>query len=209
MKFRGSTRAAIGFVLVATVACGGGEVQRGEGIPMTQTTGTAQVASETTPLGATTTGSTGGTVSNLVPADKEFLSKAGMSGLYEVILANLALEQGMHAAVKEFAQRMITDHGQMNAELQQLATVKGTALPTELAGDHAAAAEHLRSLSTDEFDRAYMQHMVADHQTEIAEFERAAAQADDPEIRAFAAKYVPMLKEHLQLATTTAAEVQK
>lgn len=208
MKFRGSARAAIGVLLVASVACGGGEVQRGEGIPMTETTGTAQVASETTPIGATTTGSTGGTVSNLIPADKEFLAKAGMAGLYEVIVGNLALEQGMHAAVKEFAQRMVTDHARVNAELQQLATASGVALPTELAGDYAAAAEHLRSLSTDQFDRAYMQHMVSDHQNEIAEFERAAAQADHPDIRAFAAKHVPMLKEHLQLAIGTSAEVQ-
>ncbi|HYO78201.1 MAG TPA: hypothetical protein VE010_17205, partial [Thermoanaerobaculia bacterium] len=71
-------------------ACGGNE--NTSGTPETNTTGTAQSVQQTTPEAATTTGITGGTSSSASHEEKEFVANAGMSGLSEVQLANLALQ---------------------------------------------------------------------------------------------------------------------
>jgi putative membrane protein len=166
-----------------------------------------QSAQQTTPETATTTGVTGGTVSNTTPEDKEFVSKAGMGGLAEVQMGNLAAQKAQSADVKAFGQRMVTDHSKANAELAQLATAKGLSLPTELAGEHQAAYEHLNSLSGADFDKMYMQHMVEDHEKDVSEFDKASTSANDADIKAFAGKTLPVLREHLTLAKTTAGKV--
>src|ERR1044071_4435163 len=63
-------------------ACGGSENTTGQ--PEVDTTGSVQSAQQTSSATATTTGETGGTVSNLTDADKTFVSEAGMGGLAEV-----------------------------------------------------------------------------------------------------------------------------
>jgi putative membrane protein len=189
-------------LLLFAIGCG-----ERAGLPETETTGTSNAPFETATASATTTGSTGGTVSNMTPADKEFVSRAGMAGLYEVQAANLALQKSANESVREFAQRMLTDHSQANYELQELATVKGLALPTELSGSHKSAIDHLSGLSDAEFDKAYMQHMVADHRSDIAEFERASQTARDNDVRQWAAKILPILKSHATLAMQVAAGV--
>jgi putative membrane protein len=189
-------------------ACGGGESASNNtsGMPETNTTGSVQSIQQTGSAAATTTGVTGGTSSTAEPADKEFVVNAGMAGLSEVQMGNLALQNAQSADVKAFAQRMVTDHSQSNAELANLATAKGLALPAELAGKHQQGLEHLRSLSGAEFDKAYMQHMVADHQEAVTLFQTGSA-ASDPEIKAWAAKTLPILQQHLQQATSVAGKM--
>lgn len=195
---------SLALTMLLLAAC---KAENTSGLPETDTTGTAQSAQDTTSATATTTGQTGGTSSALSPDDKQFLSKAGMGGLYEVQAGTLALQKAASADVKAFAQRIVNDHSLANAELSQLATVKGTALPTELDGELEKAVEHLRTLSGAEFDKAYMHHMTGDHQADIAEYERAASGSQDADVKVFAAKTLPTLREHLQLATTVAGKV--
>jgi putative membrane protein len=177
------------------------------GQPATETTGTAQAAQETGTATATTTAATGGTSSALSPDDKEFVSKAGMGGLAEVQMGNLALSKASSADVKAFGQRMVSDHSKANEELSQLATAKGVALPTELTGEHKDALDHLASLSGPDFDKAYMKHMVEDHQEDVGEFEKASTTATDSDLKAWAGKTLPTLKQHLQLAQTVSSKV--
>lgn len=50
------------------------------------------------------------------------------------------------------------------------------------------------------FDHEYMEHMVDDHEKDVKEFEDASKNAKDPDIKAFAAKTLPTLQEHLRMA---------
>jgi putative membrane protein len=172
----------------------------------TQTTETAA----TTDTTMTTSGpmSTAGTVADLHHADKEFIAKAGMGGLAEVQTGNLGLQKASNPDVKAFAQRMVTDHSRANEELQLLATAKGVGLPTELNGDPRKALDHLASLSGAAFDKAYMDHMVEDHIEDVAEFEKASQTAQDSELKAWAAKTLPTLQDHLRQAKETQGKLK-
>jgi putative membrane protein len=197
--------AALAVVILA--ACGGSE--NTTGTPETDTTATTgQSAQETSTATATTTGITGGTSSAMSAEDKEFVSKAGMGGLFEVQAGNLALQKTQNAEVKSFAQRMVTDHSNANAELAQLATTKGVALPTELGGPHKGAFDHLNMLSGAEFDKAYMQHMVEDHDKDVAEFEKASTTAMDGDVKTWAGKTLPTLQQHQQLSKEVSSKLR-
>jgi putative membrane protein len=65
----------------------------------------------------------------------------------------------------------------------------------------------LSKLSGAEFDKAYMQAMVGDHDHDVALFRTYSEQGDDPEIKQWAGKTLPTLQEHERLAKTTANKV--
>lgn len=197
------TATAAVLLLFLFIAC---KSETTDGLPNTDTTGTAQSPSTAT-ADPTTTGATGGTSSPVTPTDKEWVTTAGMAGLAEVQMGNLALQNAQHADVKAFAQRMVTDHTKSNEELQQLVSAKGLTLPAQLDGEHKSAVDHLTGLTGAEFDKAYMQHMVADHDKAVAHFTTGSTGAEDADIKGFASKSLPVLQEHAALAKTVAGKV--
>ena len=138
--------------------------------------------------------------------DQQFVAVAAAGGLAEVELGRLATGRAARGSVQQFGRRMVLDHGAMNAELAQLAQRKGMSLPVALDDAHQQTKERLARLSGHDFDRAYMQEMVADHTKDIAHFEQAQG-GIDPDLRAFAAEALPVLRRHLELARDVNTQV--
>ncbi len=46
------------------------------------------------------------------------------------------------------------------------------------------------------FDHAYARAMVQDHQEDLRLYQEEAANGTDPDVKAFAARHVPLLQEH-------------
>jgi putative membrane protein len=133
-------------------------------------------------------------------ADHDFILEAAMGGMAEVDLGQLASTKAQSDQVKQFAQRMVTDHGKSNAELKALAQSKNVAVPADSGAQHKAMKDRLTKLSGAEFDRAYMQEMVSDHRKTVDTFRKESQSGKDAEVRAWAAKTLPTLEEHLQMA---------
>jgi putative membrane protein len=104
---------------------------------------------------------------------------------------------------------MVADHTKANDELKEIASKKGITLPTSMDAKSQATYDRLSKLSGAEFDRAYMRDMVADHKTDVNEFKQESERGTDPDLKAFAAKTLPTLQEHLQMAESTDAKVKK
>ena len=141
--------------------------------------------------------------------DNLWISKVAQGGLAEVELGKLAQERGTSDAVKQFGQRMVDDHSKANSELSQLAQSKGVTVPSGLDAKAQATKDKLSKLSGAAFDRAYIADMVKDHRTDIAEFQKEANSGHDAETKAFAAKTLPTLQEHLRMAEETANTLKK
>jgi len=133
------------------------------------------------------------------PAPSVFVMKAAQDGMTEVELGKIALGKSQNPAVREFAQRMVSDHGKANQELAELAKNKGIDAPKKLDAEHAAMLKNFQSKSGAEFDVSYSQHMNMDHTKAIALFE-AAAKSTDPDFAGFASKTLPILEEHKEMA---------
>jgi putative membrane protein len=140
-------------------------------------------------------------------ADREFVNKAASGGVAEVEFGQIATQRAARPPVRSFAERMVTDHGRGNAELATLARSKGIDVPTTLEPSHQAMRDRLSGLNGPDFDRAYMSEMVRDHTEDVALFERAAEVSADPDIKAWAARSLPMLRDHLALARQVNSEV--
>lgn len=142
-------------------------------------------------------------------ADGAFMTKAAQGGMAEVELGNLAVERASSPKVKEFGQRMVTDHSKANDDLKALSSKKGMTPPSGLDGASQATKDKLSRLNGADFDHAYMQDMVKDHQKDIAEFQKEADHGSDPDVKAFASKTLPTLQDHLRMAQDTLAAVKK
>jgi putative membrane protein len=153
------------------------------------------------------TGAQQNQANRLETADHTFAMKAASGGLAEVELGNLAMQKAKDPKVKEFGQRMVTDHTKANNELKAIAANKGITLPTTLDAKDQKTKDRLSSLTGAAFDRAYMSDMVSDHKADIAEFEAQANHGTDPDLKGFASKTLPTLQEHLRLAESTRADV--
>ncbi|HWC96351.1 MAG TPA: DUF4142 domain-containing protein [Candidatus Sulfopaludibacter sp.] len=137
-----------------------------------------------------------------------FMNKAAQGGIAEVEMGRLAVQNGANEAVKNFGQRMIDDHSRANDELKQLAARKNVTLPTTPDAKEQAGIDRLGKAQGATFDREYMNMMVNDHKEDISEFEKAARTETDPDVKAFANKTLPTLREHLKLAQETLAKVR-
>lgn len=142
-------------------------------------------------------------------ADHAFVTKAAMGGMAEVELGNLAQQKAASDQVKQFAARMVQDHGKANDELKQVASSKGIQLPTSLDKKHQGDLDRLGKMSGAQFDRAYMSHMVDDHKRDVADYKKVAGSGQDADIKGYAAKTLPTLEEHLQLAQKTNDALKK
>jgi len=132
--------------------------------------------------------------------DEAFARKAAAGGQAEVELATLAQQKATNEHVKHAAQKVETDHKKANNELMAIADKKNISIDPKPTADHVKTKQRLEKLSGAEFDRAYIDVMIKDHQKDIKEFERQATNGSDPELKAFAAKTLADLKEHLKMA---------
>jgi len=130
----------------------------------------------------------------------EFMKDAARGGMAEVKMGELGLSNGESQAVKQFSKRLVEDHTKANQDLEKLAIRKGVILPDGVGEQHKTMLQHLASLHGREFDAAFAQHAVEDHQKDIEKFKTASAKAKDPEVRSFAEKTLPALQRHLEMA---------
>lgn len=137
-----------------------------------------------------------------------FWTEAAQGGMAEVELGKLALTKAQNPEVKKFAQMMITDHTKANGELKTLAAKKSVTLPAEVNSDQKSMMDDLNKLSGAEFDKAYVDAMVEDHEKDVELFADQAEDNDDADVKTFAAKTLPTLKSHLEMIKGMDAKMQ-
>ncbi|HXN52432.1 MAG TPA: DUF4142 domain-containing protein [Candidatus Acidoferrum sp.] len=142
-------------------------------------------------------------------ADEKFVREAAEGSMAEMKLGQLAEEKGQSDEVKRFGKRMVEDHTKALDELKQIAVQEGINLPTDVSRKDAETYDRLAKLSGPEFDKAYAQEMVRDHQKDVAEFKRATSSAQKPALKQFAQHELPTLESHLQQAKQMMAHVSR
>ena len=134
----------------------------------------------------------------LTDSDRKFVEEAAEGGQMEVELGKLAQQKASSDAVKQFGQRMATDHGKAGQELAQLAAGKGVELPKQPPRKNRMEKDRLSKASGAAFDRDYVKMMVEDHEKDVAAFKRESQQAQDPDLKAWVTKTLPTLEDHLK-----------
>jgi putative membrane protein len=128
-----------------------------------------------------------------------FVTMAAQDGMTEVALGKLAQSKSNNPQVRQFAQKMVQDHGKADAELAHIAKAENLEVPTQLDAAHQKMVASLNAQSGAAFDGAYASHMAQDH-TKAIDLFQSASNSGDPALAGFAKKTLPTLQEHKRLA---------
>jgi len=132
--------------------------------------------------------------------DATFVYKASAGGLAEVNLGRVAAKQAASADVKKFAQMMVDDHTKANEELLALANKLKLKAAPRMDAEHEKLNQQLLKLTAVSFDKEYMTGQVKDHEETVALFEKQAKNGSNDELKKWADKKLPTLREHLEMA---------
>jgi len=131
--------------------------------------------------------------------DATFIKMAASGGMHEVELGKLAASQAHRDDVKKFGEKMVTDHSAMNESLKKVAASMNVNPPDKMNDEHQKEVDKFKDLKGAEFDKAYIKHMVEDHEKDVKEFTKASKEAKDANLRNFAAQNLPTLQSHLEM----------
>lgn len=132
--------------------------------------------------------------------DRNFLKETNQANNAERAYVPIVMSRSTNVEIKRYGQHMIHDHTQANQELVGLAAQKGVKLPHNVPPEERAVINRLGRDSGSRFDLAYKHEMIRDHTADIGAFKREISIGSDPDVKAFAAKYLPVLQRHLKMA---------
>jgi len=142
-----------------------------------------------------------------ITADMPFVREAASSNLMEIRLGQLAQSKASNQAVKQFGQRMVADHSNLENQLTSAVSSAGQTFTPVMDSRHERMATRLEGLSGAEFDRTYMRLMIRGHQRDVANFQTQSQSARSSQIRTVATNGLPVLQQHLSLALQVGGQV--
>jgi len=138
-------------------------------------------------------------------ADHSFVSEAMQGNLGEVQLAQLAQQKSQSEDVKQFAQKIASDHSQMNQKwFEPEAKQLDIGAPKGPSKKVKKLMSKLQGLTRAEFDKEYITAMVKDHQDDLKKFKEEAEATQDPNLKQVAQQGAGIISQHLQLAEKVA-----
>ncbi len=105
-------------------------------------------------------------------ADQDFSKKATEANLTEIDIARVALQKSDNSDVRDYANMIQSDHTAALEDITDLMKEKGVPEPKTLAADTRRDVDRMSGLSGPEFDREFVNMMVADHQKAVELFRR-------------------------------------
>ena len=141
--------------------------------------------------------------------DSEFAVATADGSMLEASLGELAQTNAASSAVKKLGQQMITDNKKTNEELKALALQKNITIPEVLSDRSQKKYDDLAKKTGEDFDDAYTDFMVKDHEEDIDAFKKEADKGSDSEIKLWAADHMPVLEQHLEMAKQTEKTVDQ
>ena len=138
-----------------------------------------------------------------------YMQMAASSDMFEIQSSQLALQMSQNAAVRAFAQMLVTDHTRMSNEMRLAAATAGLPLtPPALLPRQAQMLEQLRAAPAGTFDLAYRDAQIMAHQEALQLHQNYANGGDHPALRTVATRAVPVIQGHLAQAQTLPVAAQ-
>jgi putative membrane protein len=132
--------------------------------------------------------------------DRGFMMSAARDGIFHVEAGKLAVRRASSEGVKKFGQHSVEHHTQLNEELAKIASTKGVTLPKKMSKNEQEALDRIAKLSGPDFDKAYLEMEIKDHSKDLSAFQKEAKDGKDPDVKAWAAKSIEAIEEHLKMA---------
>lgn len=137
---------------------------------------------------------------NVNQADRTFVSNAAKINTAEIQMGELAQTRSTNDSVAMYAQMLIDDHTAAESELDSLATTLSITYSDSLSADMIALRDRLSALNGYDFDTAFLNAQIANHNMAITQFETQVNSGSNANIRAYANKYLTSIRQHKAMA---------
>jgi putative membrane protein len=134
------------------------------------------------------------------PAEQDFMMKTTEADLTEIDMARLALQKSDNKDVRDYANMIQNDHASALEDLTDLMNDKRVSQPKTTRPDVKKDLNMMNGLSGPEFDREFINRMVADQQKAIEMCQDHAQIAQDSDVKKYAEDLLPELQLHLEKA---------
>lgn len=149
------------------------------------------------------------------PTDAEIAHIVVTANTVDIEAGNLAKEKGSSKEVKEFAERMVTDHSAVNKQASDLAKKLGVTpmdndTSKSLMKGGKASLDKLKKMKGSEFDMHYVNNEVAYHEAVLGALDKVLVpNVDNAELKALMVKVRPAFVAHLEHAKHMQASMKK
>jgi len=126
--------------------------------------------------------------------DAQFLVEAKSFNLLETRLNEMATQKGYSATLVNHAKRNLEVQEDLEREIGKLARKEKMKLPAEMKSEHAALISELDGISRADFDARFLDVMRKINEENEDIYEDKSSQANDADVRAFAARKLDMFK---------------
>jgi putative membrane protein len=134
-----------------------------------------------------------------VPNDQDFLSKSAVGNLFAIESSRLACSKARKAAVRRFAENMVSDHSEAAAKFKRAVADAGLSLPPEkLDHRHRAIVDELSGKDGAAFDTAYVHAQFVAHVEAVELFRTYGQEGGNVRMKQFARELLPTLMAHLE-----------
>jgi putative membrane protein len=125
---------------------------------------------------------------------------------YDLDAARLALERARSGVVKSYARMLLNQYGALQGELAQLLRARDAGVPDGPPPALRLRLAQLGALDADAFDRGYIRMAgVEDQAARVRLLERMQAETDDAQLKAWLARFLPMVRGQQWQAESIAA----
>ena len=135
----------------------------------------------------------------ITPHTSDFVRETAQSDMFEIQSSQLAVTK-TQGPVQAFASLMVTDHTKTTDELKGLVQTTKFQLPTSMSSSQQSMLDKLQFLNGDEFSKQYMEDQVSGHKAAVSLFQRYAKGGHNPQLKAWAARTLPTIQRHLDMA---------
>jgi putative membrane protein len=160
-------------------------------------------------------GASGARAESAGPTDPQIAAIVVTANQIDIDAGKLAKSKAQSPEVREFAQRMITDHSAVNKSATELVqklhvTPEPNATSDSLKNGGDENLARLRTLSGAAFDKAYIDHEVAYHEAVLSALDKTLIpSAQNAELKALLVKVRPAFAAHLDMAKQLQAQLAK
>ena len=130
----------------------------------------------------------------------KFLVKSYEAGMFEIQLSQLAATKALDTDVKKLAASLGMAHTSINAQISTLCTAANFVLPGSINDDHQKSLLEASKLTGADFDRNYINIVIAGHEKSVSNYKDAYNNLAPGETKTFAGETLPKIEDHLAIA---------
>jgi putative membrane protein len=132
--------------------------------------------------------------------ERRFLQITAANLRFQSEASRLALDRSASPAVKDLANTLLARQETAQPEIVRLLHARGMAMPMPSSA-HGKVLRQLAKLGGAKFDRVYVDEVaLRSSQEDVANYEKMSPQAEDPVLKAWVDRQLPILRYHLAKA---------